>query len=157
LSLQRRLSKILFGYRQFYIWRVGSRCRDSALRKGEHHIGAISKIGAQRITGERKLGARLRLIFCESSFAALREIGYNDFVIIVELPPDPADPDAVARHSVQYLAKMVNVLKWMGVFSINKTILDQRARWKPSTCQLSFFCRHGNHAPVVTDRHFKIA
>jgi sugar phosphate isomerase/epimerase len=37
-----------------------------------------------------------------SSFAALREIGY-DGPLIVELPPDPADPDAVARHSVQFL------------------------------------------------------
>lgn len=51
---------------------------------------------------ERKLGAGG--VNFASSFAALQEIGYNDFVI-VELPPDPADPDAVARHSVQYLTE----------------------------------------------------
>lgn len=38
----------------------------------------------------------------ETSFAAIREIGYDHF-LVVELPPDPADPDAVARHSLDFL------------------------------------------------------
>lgn len=41
---------------------------------------------------ERKLGAGG--VKLASSFAALQEIGYNDFVI-VELPPDPANQNAV--------------------------------------------------------------
>jgi sugar phosphate isomerase/epimerase len=49
---------------------------------------------------ERRLGAGG--VDFASSFAALREISY-DGPLIVELPPDPADPDAVARHSVQFL------------------------------------------------------
>lgn len=40
-----------------------------------------------------------------ASFAALDEIGY-DGPVIVELPPDPADPDATARHSVEFLHSM---------------------------------------------------
>jgi hexulose-6-phosphate isomerase len=49
---------------------------------------------------ERKLGAGA--VDMVSSMAALREIGYDGY-LVVELPPDPADPDAVALHSVQYL------------------------------------------------------
>jgi L-ribulose-5-phosphate 3-epimerase len=49
---------------------------------------------------ERKLGAGA--VNFETSFAALDDIGYSG-PLIVELPPDPADPDAVARHSVQFL------------------------------------------------------
>jgi len=37
-----------------------------------------------------------------ASYAALREIGYNGF-LLVELPPKPDDADAVARHSVNFL------------------------------------------------------
>ena len=37
-----------------------------------------------------------------SSLAALQEIGYDGF-LLVELPPDPQDGDAVARHSVEFL------------------------------------------------------
>jgi len=49
---------------------------------------------------ERRLGAGG--VDFERSFAALRDLGYDSY-LIVELPPDPADPDAVARHSVQFL------------------------------------------------------
>jgi L-ribulose-5-phosphate 3-epimerase len=49
---------------------------------------------------ERRLGAGA--VDMTSSFAALREIGYDSY-LVVELPPDPADPDAVARHSIQFL------------------------------------------------------
>ncbi|NJN82182.1 MAG: TIM barrel protein [Caldilineaceae bacterium] len=41
-----------------------------------------------------------------ASLAALREIGY-DGPLLVELPPDPTDPDAVARRSVQFLEQML--------------------------------------------------
>jgi sugar phosphate isomerase/epimerase len=53
------------------------------------------------VPSERRLGAGA--VDMASSFAALAEIGYDGY-LIVELSPDPADPDAVARHSVQYLA-----------------------------------------------------
>lgn len=43
-----------------------------------------------------------------TSIAALREIDYSGFVL-VELPPDPADSDAVARHSVDYLQNILDV------------------------------------------------
>ncbi len=49
---------------------------------------------------QRRLGAGG--VNFTSSFAALHEIGYDGY-IIVELSPDPEDPDAVARHSVEYL------------------------------------------------------
>jgi L-ribulose-5-phosphate 3-epimerase len=49
---------------------------------------------------ERRLGAGA--VDFESSFAALRDIGYTG-PLIIELPPDPADPEVVARHSVQFL------------------------------------------------------
>lgn len=52
---------------------------------------------------ERKLGAGA--VDMASSLAALAEIGYDGY-LVVELPPDPADPDAVARHSVQYLKEV---------------------------------------------------
>ncbi|MCX6044578.1 MAG: sugar phosphate isomerase/epimerase [Chloroflexi bacterium] len=52
---------------------------------------------------ERYLGAGA--VDFAASFAALHEIGYNGYVL-VELPPDPADPDAVARASVQFLNAM---------------------------------------------------
>lgn len=41
------------------------------------------------------------------SLAALREIGYDGF-LLVELPPDPADGDAVARHSIGFLASLLS-------------------------------------------------
>ncbi len=53
---------------------------------------------------ERYLGAGA--VDFVTSFAALREIGYNDYVL-VELAPDPADPDAVARESVEFLNRFV--------------------------------------------------
>ncbi|RIK40216.1 MAG: hypothetical protein DCC55_15740 [Chloroflexi bacterium] len=49
---------------------------------------------------ERRLGAGA--VDFDVSLVALREIGYNG-PLIVELPPDPADPDAVARASVEFL------------------------------------------------------
>ena len=49
---------------------------------------------------ERLLGAGA--VDFPASFAALREIGYAGY-LLVELPPDPNDGDAVARHSVQFL------------------------------------------------------
>ena len=54
-------------------------------------------------TRKRRLGAGA--VDFESSFAALREIGYDRYLVI-ELPPDPDDADAVARHSVQYLKEL---------------------------------------------------
>lgn len=53
---------------------------------------------------DRKLGAGA--VDMVSSLAALREIGYDGY-LVVELPPDPADPDAVARHSVQFLKEIL--------------------------------------------------
>jgi hexulose-6-phosphate isomerase len=50
--------------------------------------------------GRRLLGAGA--VNFLSFFAALQEIGYNSY-LVVELPPNPDDPDAVARHSVEYL------------------------------------------------------
>lgn len=49
---------------------------------------------------ERLLGAGA--VDFPASLAALREIGYNGY-LLVELPPDPHDGDVVARHSVQFL------------------------------------------------------
>jgi sugar phosphate isomerase/epimerase len=42
-----------------------------------------------------------------SSLAALSEIGYDHY-LVVELPPNPADPEAVARHSVGFLQEALN-------------------------------------------------
>ncbi len=52
---------------------------------------------------ERLLGAGA--VDFPASFAALREIGYDGH-ILVELPPDPKDGDAVARHSVDFLRQL---------------------------------------------------
>ncbi len=52
---------------------------------------------------ERLLGAGA--VDFPASLAALRTIGYNDY-LLVELPPDPNDSDSVARHSVQFLQGM---------------------------------------------------
>lgn len=41
-----------------------------------------------------------------ASLTALRRIGY-DGPLIVELPPDPAQPDAVARRSVEFLTPLL--------------------------------------------------
>jgi sugar phosphate isomerase/epimerase len=49
---------------------------------------------------ERRLGAGA--VNFADSFAALQSIGY-DGPLVVELPPDPVDPEAVARYSVQFL------------------------------------------------------
>jgi sugar phosphate isomerase/epimerase len=49
---------------------------------------------------ERRLGGGA--VNFPASLAALREIGYDGFLLI-ELPPDPADPDRVARESVQFM------------------------------------------------------
>jgi len=54
-------------------------------------------------TGERRLGAGA--VDFASAFAALREIDYDHY-LVAELPPDPADPDRVARHSVRFLRDM---------------------------------------------------
>lgn len=40
------------------------------------------------------------------SLAALGEIGYDGF-LLVELPPDPADGDAVARESVEFMGRLL--------------------------------------------------
>jgi len=40
------------------------------------------------------------------SLAALEEIGYDGY-LLVELPPDPADGDVVARHSIGFLAERI--------------------------------------------------
>ena len=50
--------------------------------------------------GGRYLGAGA--VDFPSSFTALREIGYDGY-LVVELPPYPDDPDGSARDSVQYL------------------------------------------------------
>lgn len=49
---------------------------------------------------ERLLGAGA--VDFPASLAALRDIGYNGY-LLVELPPDPNDGDAVAHHSVHFL------------------------------------------------------
>jgi len=53
---------------------------------------------------DRRLGAGA--VDITASLAALREIGYGSY-LVVELPPDPSDPEAVARHSVQFLQKAI--------------------------------------------------
>jgi len=53
---------------------------------------------------ERLLGAGA--VDFPSALAALRNIGYDDY-LLVELPPDPNDGDAVARHSVQFLQRLL--------------------------------------------------
>jgi len=53
---------------------------------------------------ERVLGAGA--VDFPASFAALQEIGYDGF-LLVELPPDPKDSDAVARHSVEFLQRVL--------------------------------------------------
>ena len=52
---------------------------------------------------ERRLGAGA--VNFATSLTALREIGYAG-PLIVELPPDPADADAVARHSLEFLRSL---------------------------------------------------
>lgn len=54
---------------------------------------------------ERRLGAGA--VNFATSLAALSEIGYERH-LIVELPPDPGDPEAVARHAVGYLAQQLS-------------------------------------------------
>ena len=49
---------------------------------------------------DRRLGAGG--VDFDRCFAALDEIGYDSY-IIVELPPDAGEPDAVARHSIEFL------------------------------------------------------
>lgn len=50
---------------------------------------------------QRHLGAGA--VDFAASFAALHAINYDSYVI-VELPPDPSDPDTVARDAVQFLS-----------------------------------------------------
>jgi len=52
---------------------------------------------------ERRLGAGA--VDFARSLTALRDIGYTG-PLIVELPPDPNDPDAMARHAVQFLTQL---------------------------------------------------
>ena len=54
---------------------------------------------------DRRLGAGG--VNFESSFAALREIGYDSY-LIVELPPKADDAGAVARHSIEFLEEALN-------------------------------------------------
>lgn len=53
---------------------------------------------------ERLLGAGA--VDFPLALAALHDIGYDDY-LLVELPPDPNDGDAVARHSVQFLQNLL--------------------------------------------------
>lgn len=53
---------------------------------------------------ERLLGAGA--VDFPASLTALREIGYDGY-LLVELPPDPNDGDAVALHSVQFLRTLL--------------------------------------------------
>jgi sugar phosphate isomerase/epimerase len=53
---------------------------------------------------ERLLGAGA--VDFPPAIAALQEIGYDDY-LLVELPPDPNDGDAVARHSVHFLQNLL--------------------------------------------------
>lgn len=53
---------------------------------------------------ERLLGAGA--VDFPPALAALYEIGYDDY-LLVELPPDPNDGDAVARHSVRFLQNLL--------------------------------------------------
>lgn len=54
---------------------------------------------------ERLLGAGA--VDFQSSIAALRAIGYDDY-LLVELPPEPTDAEAVARHSVRFLRELLS-------------------------------------------------
>jgi hexulose-6-phosphate isomerase len=54
---------------------------------------------------DRRLGAGA--VNFRSSLAALRAIGYDGY-LLVELPPDPADPERVARHSIQFLQEKIH-------------------------------------------------
>jgi len=54
---------------------------------------------------ERRLGAGA--VDIASSLATLRQIGYDGY-LVVELPPDSNDPEAVAQHSVQFLEELTN-------------------------------------------------
>ena len=53
---------------------------------------------------ERLLGAGA--VDFPASLVALREIGYDGY-LLVELPPNPDDANAVARHSVEFLQKIL--------------------------------------------------
>lgn len=53
---------------------------------------------------DRRLGAGA--VDFASSLAALREIGYTGYLLI-ELGPDPDDPDRVARESVQFMQEVL--------------------------------------------------
>jgi sugar phosphate isomerase/epimerase len=54
---------------------------------------------------DRRLGAGG--VDFQRSFEALESIGYDSY-LIVELPPNPADPDAVARDSIAFLQEALN-------------------------------------------------
>jgi hexulose-6-phosphate isomerase len=53
---------------------------------------------------ERLLGAGA--VDIAASLVALHQIGYDGY-LVAELPPDPSDPEAVARHSVQFLREVI--------------------------------------------------
>lgn len=55
---------------------------------------------------DRRLGAGA--VNFRSSLAALHAIGYDSY-LLVELPPDPADPERVARRSIQFLQELLQV------------------------------------------------
>jgi sugar phosphate isomerase/epimerase len=52
----------------------------------------------------RRLGAGA--VDFDACFTALRDIGYDGY-LIVEIPCDPADPEAVARDSLAFLKERV--------------------------------------------------
>jgi L-ribulose-5-phosphate 3-epimerase len=54
--------------------------------------------------GSGRLGAGA--VDFRAPVAALQEIGYTGF-LVVELAPDPADPNVVARESVDYLQNLL--------------------------------------------------
>jgi sugar phosphate isomerase/epimerase len=56
-------------------------------------------------SGDRRLGAGA--VDFPSAFAALREIGYDRY-LVVELPPDAHDPDAAARRAIDWLVEAVH-------------------------------------------------
>ena len=83
---------------------VEAACRPPPKRLGREGIAVkVVVVSATRMS-ERDF---VRDAPLGKSIAALRGIGYDGY-LLVELPPDPADPDAVARHSVQFLKEALH-------------------------------------------------
>lgn len=58
-------------------------------------------------TGEERPHLGAGAVDFSGAIAALREINYDGYLVI-ELPPDPSDPDVVARQSVAYLQEVLH-------------------------------------------------